>query len=306
MRSVTGSSSKNSSAMPRAICSIDHGRSSPIRDAPERKRTQMFFHPVLVIVIVISVRDQPVENSCTQMEGDTRNRRRARLQSGNLPVEPRMLAGPWSWACACNSLMTFRMAHGRHARQRCSAGTAVRSTTGSSQLRIEAVPGLVSISSATIIWLQLGTYHAHQAASKEPSFTAFVSLAPTFTTKGLAESMRHSWNALAFENFNTSTSTTSRTASAEHLRHNLSAQQGAILLNGAAARKAAVSDHVINVCAYSAYAGAEAVEHRPVIVLVDDYNVALTAWTPATTASRAEPVTDGTNGSIPTLPFHAT
>jgi aspartate 1-decarboxylase len=48
---------------------------------------------------------------------------------------------------------------------------------------------------------------------------------------------------------------------------------GEICLNGAAARKAAVGDHVI-ICAYSDYTEAEAAEHRPVIVLVDDNNVA--------------------------------
>jgi aspartate 1-decarboxylase len=44
-----------------------------------------------------------------------------------------------------------------------------------------------------------------------------------------------------------------------------------ICLNGAAARKAAVGDHLI-ICAYSGYNEAERAEYRPVIVLVDDHN----------------------------------
>lgn len=49
-----------------------------------------------------------------------------------------------------------------------------------------------------------------------------------------------------------------------------------ICLNGAAARKAMVGDHVI-ICAYSSFTPAEAAEHRPVIVLVDDKNVPLSS-----------------------------
>ncbi len=44
-----------------------------------------------------------------------------------------------------------------------------------------------------------------------------------------------------------------------------------ICLNGAAARKAAVGDHLI-ICAYSSYSEAEQAEYRPVIVVVDDNN----------------------------------
>ncbi len=51
---------------------------------------------------------------------------------------------------------------------------------------------------------------------------------------------------------------------------------GEICLNGAAARKAMVGDHVI-ICAYSSYTQAEATEHRPTIVLVDDNNKPLSA-----------------------------
>jgi aspartate 1-decarboxylase len=54
---------------------------------------------------------------------------------------------------------------------------------------------------------------------------------------------------------------------------------GEICLNGAAARKAAVGDHVI-ICAYSHYTEAEAAEHRPVIILVDENNVPLTGFGP--------------------------
>jgi aspartate 1-decarboxylase len=49
---------------------------------------------------------------------------------------------------------------------------------------------------------------------------------------------------------------------------------GEICLNGAAARKAMVGDHVI-ICAYSSYSEGEVAEHRPVIVLVDDNNAPL-------------------------------
>lgn len=44
-----------------------------------------------------------------------------------------------------------------------------------------------------------------------------------------------------------------------------------ICLNGAAARRAAVGDHLI-ICAYSSVLEAELGKHRPVIVLVDDDN----------------------------------
>lgn len=44
-----------------------------------------------------------------------------------------------------------------------------------------------------------------------------------------------------------------------------------ICLNGAAARRAAVGDHLI-ICAYSRFTEAEASKHRPVIVLVDENN----------------------------------
>jgi aspartate 1-decarboxylase len=44
-----------------------------------------------------------------------------------------------------------------------------------------------------------------------------------------------------------------------------------ICLNGAAARKAAIGDHLI-ICAYSDYSAAEVAEYRPVIVVVGDDN----------------------------------
>jgi aspartate 1-decarboxylase len=46
---------------------------------------------------------------------------------------------------------------------------------------------------------------------------------------------------------------------------------GAISLNGAAARKAMVGDLLI-ICAYSSYTEAEAAQHEPVVVLVDENN----------------------------------
>jgi aspartate 1-decarboxylase len=46
---------------------------------------------------------------------------------------------------------------------------------------------------------------------------------------------------------------------------------GTICLNGAAARKAAVGDHLI-ICAYSFYNEDELAKHRPVIILVNDEN----------------------------------
>lgn len=44
-----------------------------------------------------------------------------------------------------------------------------------------------------------------------------------------------------------------------------------ICLNGAAARKAAVGDHLI-ICAYSDYERSELAEYKPVVILVDDNN----------------------------------
>lgn len=46
---------------------------------------------------------------------------------------------------------------------------------------------------------------------------------------------------------------------------------GEICLNGAAARKAAVGDHVI-ICAYSQYTDEELSRYRPVVILVDENN----------------------------------
>lgn len=46
---------------------------------------------------------------------------------------------------------------------------------------------------------------------------------------------------------------------------------GTISLNGAAARKALVGDLLI-ICAYSSYSEAEAEQHQPAIVLVDEHN----------------------------------
>jgi len=48
-------------------------------------------------------------------------------------------------------------------------------------------------------------------------------------------------------------------------------QSGEISLNGAAARKAQVGDLLI-ICAYSHFSPAEAEEHRPVVVFVDEKN----------------------------------
>lgn len=45
-----------------------------------------------------------------------------------------------------------------------------------------------------------------------------------------------------------------------------------ICLNGAAARRAAVGDHLI-ICAYSSYSEAELANYGPVIVVVDDDNM---------------------------------
>ena len=52
---------------------------------------------------------------------------------------------------------------------------------------------------------------------------------------------------------------------------NAPAGSGEISLNGAAARKALVGDHLI-ICAYSLYTQAEAEAHHPIVVLVDDRN----------------------------------
>jgi aspartate 1-decarboxylase len=46
---------------------------------------------------------------------------------------------------------------------------------------------------------------------------------------------------------------------------------GQIILNGAAARKAAVGDLLI-ICAYASYSEAEAREHVPTVILVDEDN----------------------------------
>ena len=50
-----------------------------------------------------------------------------------------------------------------------------------------------------------------------------------------------------------------------------SRNSGEICLNGAAARKAAVGDHLI-ICAYSYYAEAELAEYKPVVVLANKDN----------------------------------
>jgi aspartate 1-decarboxylase len=46
---------------------------------------------------------------------------------------------------------------------------------------------------------------------------------------------------------------------------------GEICLNGAAARKAAIGDHLI-ICAYSTYKEDELAKYRPVVVIVDEGN----------------------------------
>jgi len=46
---------------------------------------------------------------------------------------------------------------------------------------------------------------------------------------------------------------------------------GEICLNGAAARKAVIGDHVI-ICAYSTYDASELSKHRPVVICVDENN----------------------------------
>jgi len=50
---------------------------------------------------------------------------------------------------------------------------------------------------------------------------------------------------------------------------------GEICLNGAAARKAAIGDHLI-IAAYSDYSEAELERYQPVIILVNDSNVPMT------------------------------
>lgn len=46
---------------------------------------------------------------------------------------------------------------------------------------------------------------------------------------------------------------------------------GEICLNGAAARKAAIGDHLI-ICAYSTYKKDELAKYRPIVVVVDENN----------------------------------
>jgi len=48
-------------------------------------------------------------------------------------------------------------------------------------------------------------------------------------------------------------------------------ESGEICLNGAAARKAMMGDHLI-ICAYSSYNEAELARYRPVVVVVDEGN----------------------------------
>lgn len=67
-------------------------------------------------------------------------------------------------------------------------------------------------------------------------------------------------------------STTSTTASdSRHTRIVSPRGSGEICLNGAAARKAMVGDHVI-IAAYSTYNEAELAKYRPIVVCVDDQN----------------------------------
>lgn len=54
---------------------------------------------------------------------------------------------------------------------------------------------------------------------------------------------------------------------------------GVICLNGAAARKAAVGDHLI-ICAYSEYTEDELRRHTPIVVVVDERNRAARRFTP--------------------------
>jgi|SRR5581483_6618735 len=61
---------------------------------------------------------------------------------------------------------------------------------------------------------------------------------------------------------------------------------GEICLNGAAARKAVIGDHLI-IAAYADYSEAELTKYRPVVVLVDDSNRAIPDMA-AATAVRAE------------------
>jgi aspartate 1-decarboxylase len=50
-----------------------------------------------------------------------------------------------------------------------------------------------------------------------------------------------------------------------------SEERGEICLNGAAARKVMVGDHLI-ICAYSSYSESDLARYRPVVVLVDEDN----------------------------------
>jgi aspartate 1-decarboxylase len=61
---------------------------------------------------------------------------------------------------------------------------------------------------------------------------------------------------------------------------------GEISLNGAAARKAAIGDHLI-VCTYADYSSAELEQHRPKIVLVDHRNRARAHDSSAVPMARA-------------------
>lgn len=57
-----------------------------------------------------------------------------------------------------------------------------------------------------------------------------------------------------------------------------------ICLNGAAARRAAVGDHLI-ICAYSTYSESELAHYEPTIVIVDEGNNPRPRRTPSPTAS---------------------
>jgi aspartate 1-decarboxylase len=54
-----------------------------------------------------------------------------------------------------------------------------------------------------------------------------------------------------------------------------------ICLNGAAARRAVVGDHLI-ICAYSEYTEEELLGHTPIVVVVDERNRAARRLTPGT------------------------
>lgn len=60
-----------------------------------------------------------------------------------------------------------------------------------------------------------------------------------------------------------------------------------ICLNGAAARKAAIGDHLI-IATYSAYSEAELMRHKPVVVLLDDENRQQHATAPLSVAHRSD------------------